>query len=298
MNDTPRNAKRPCPNCGAEIATAAENLRPAYCPVCEWTQPENRLVCGHPAMCLGSGWFPGDDDEPYCGWCGALNIAKQMEAQRDAEERGRKAAEASLASARSDAMAYAIEAERLREALRRHGHHIGWTENEWGSICAWVRWVQRWSKEQKPPGEVAPACDCGLDVALAPAAPGDVSVREWLDKLIGAVLTASAPDGGDHADRHNRRNRRILAALDAALSSLPSPSLASRLRADALLACEKAVRAVRAWEAYWEKVHPCTGGHDCGPGRDCEAASRLLSVAQSENDAAVAALAACDKEEK
>lgn len=39
MTDQPRNSQRPCPRCGAMITTDAANLRPTWCPACDWRAP-------------------------------------------------------------------------------------------------------------------------------------------------------------------------------------------------------------------------------------------------------------------
>ena len=163
--------------------------------------------------------------------------------------------------ARADALAWAIDAGRMRRELER----------AWKALDTMGRQLGHNDCDGNP------NCDiCATERALAPAAPGDVSVREWLEAFAETMWKDGHKAGAlEHFD--SPLPSRLFKQVDAALSSAPSPSPSSRLRVDALLACEKAVRAREEYCHGWD--------------------GRRAGEVESTHAAAVAALAACDKED-
>ena len=184
--------------------------------------------------------------------------------------------------ARADALAHAIEAGRMREALERHGKHA--------RVCEVVTFAA---------GDIFGArhvCDCGLDAALAPAAPGDVSLRDAIGKALAEAFL-----GGLNADRSSGEpvpwGPVTHPILDRLLSSAPSPSPAARLRVDVLLACEKAVRARDAKRAARYSCCHHADGSEPYQHESHQDECPADNADEAAHAAARAALAACDKEE-
>ena len=211
-----------------------------------------------------------------CVWCGWLGNRTPAENAADllmghvatCEKRPEARLAADLASARADALAYAIEAGRLEKALRDSAWYG--TEND----PCWC------NNHGAPADHHSPTCRA-FAAALTPAAPGDVSVREWLYALAEAGWKAGT---GFEPIRG-----MLLARVDAALSSAPSPSPAARLRVDA---GEKAIEAVRAQAAHAECVRKVARIHGAHGTVDGALALEIAAASRTAGESLMAAYAA------
>ena len=200
----------------------------------------------------------------------------------------------------AEALAWAIEAGRMRGALA----YVEWEDTyltmEDGTKGAeWQQCVECMGHRDDAAPHRGHDAKCGVGSALAPAAPEGLSVREWLAERFrgiaahgaqaaatvlvpGAVVRGIDYDPTEH--------------IAIALSSAPSPSPASRLRAEAAMLAIEAVNVREALPTLQAAIRAATGGVDARA-----AACRFVDAKEADeaaHAAAVAALAACDKEEK
>lgn len=208
-------------------------------------------------------------DEAVAAFKDASRLRSEIQQERIKAETDRD-------EACSAALAHAIEAERLKGALGKHGQHM--------QDCAY------WSAGGRPGEEPEVyTCTCGLDASLAPAAPGDVrEIETWAYETAHAVALLPMDRQEEEGGIVYMLSDAQAAVVEAALVRLlaPSPSPAARLRVTALLACETAVRARTA-------VKMLADGGDYAATAEERAADAL---ARADYEAALAALEAAEKE--